>query len=87
MPYVCVLDPDGDIIRRLKRDGRAQAFDGWPCYHTQLDTFALSNRTVGIIGCAAGAPFAVRKRLPPAFEHHIVRSNHAVRADFLFRDY
>jgi uridine phosphorylase len=29
------------------------------CYHTQLDTFTLADRTVGIVGCAVGAPFAV----------------------------
>jgi uridine phosphorylase len=59
VPPVCILDPDGDIVRRLRRDGRAQALEGWPCYHTQLDTFMLGGRTVGIVGCAVGAPFAV----------------------------
>lgn len=59
VPPVCILDPDGDIVRRLRRDGRAQAFDGWPCYHTQLDTLVLNGRKVGIVGCAVGAPFAV----------------------------
>jgi uridine phosphorylase len=58
-PAVCILDPDGDIARRLRSDGRSQPFDRWPCYHTQLDTFALAGRTVGIVGCAVGAPFAV----------------------------
>ena len=59
VPAVCVLDPDGDIVRRLRTTGRARPFEGWPCYHTQLDTFTLAERTVGIIGCAVGAPFAV----------------------------
>jgi uridine phosphorylase len=59
VPPVCVLDPDGDIVRRLRRDGRAQTFSGWPCYHTGLDTFALAGQTLGIVGCAVGAPFAV----------------------------
>src|SRR5690348_10035171 len=58
VPAVCILDPDGDIVRRLRAEGRARPFD-WPCYHTQLDTFALAGETVGIIGCAVGAPFAV----------------------------
>ena len=59
VPSVCILDPDGDIVRRLRSDGRSKPFEGWPCYHTQLDVFDLAGRTVGIIGCAVGAPFAV----------------------------
>lgn len=59
VPNICVLDPDGDIVRWLRKTGQAQPFDGWPCYHTKLDTFLLAERTVGIIGCAVGAPFAV----------------------------
>ena len=59
VPTVCILDPDGDIVRRLRKEGRAKPFDGWPCYHTLLDTFDLAGTTVGIVGCAVGAPFAV----------------------------
>ena len=59
VPPVCILDPDGDIVRRLRKDGRAQAFKAWPCYHTELDTFALGAHRAGIVGCAVGAPFAV----------------------------
>jgi uridine phosphorylase len=59
VPRVCVLDPDGDIVRRLRATGQAQRFDAWPCYHTDLHTFALDGKTVGIVGCAVGAPFAV----------------------------
>jgi uridine phosphorylase len=59
VPAVCILDPDGDIVRRLRADGRAQRFAAWPCYHTQLDVFTLGGRTVGIVGCAVGASFAV----------------------------
>jgi len=58
VPAVCILDPDGDIVRRLRAERRAQRFD-WPCYHTDLDTFELAGQTVGILGCAVGAPFAV----------------------------
>lgn len=59
VPPVCILDPDGDILRRLKETDHACRFDGWPCYHTDLYTFPLAGRIVGIVGCAVGAPFAV----------------------------
>jgi uridine phosphorylase len=59
VPPVCILDPDGDIVRRLRQTGEAHPFEHWPCYHTRLDTFTLAGQTVGIVGCAVGAPFAV----------------------------
>jgi uridine phosphorylase len=59
VPPICILDPDGDLVRRLRQSGQTHAFESWPCYHTALDTFALAGQTVGIIGCAVGAPFAV----------------------------
>ena len=59
VPPLCVLDPDGDIVRRLRAEGRATPFPAWPCYHTQLDCFDLAGETAGIVGCAVGAPFAV----------------------------
>jgi hypothetical protein len=59
VPEICMLDPDGDIVRRLKAEGRAKRFDSWPCYHTDLYTFSLGGETVGILGCVVGAPFAV----------------------------
>ncbi len=59
VPTVCVLDPDGDLVRELRRRGVAQPFAGWPCYHTELDTFDLGGREVGIVGRVVGASFAV----------------------------
>jgi uridine phosphorylase len=59
VPAICILDPDGDIVRRLRHTGQAKPFENWPCYHTALDTFTLADKTVGIVGCAVGAPFAV----------------------------
>jgi uridine phosphorylase len=59
VPAVCILDPDGDIVRRLRKEARSKPFEGWPCYHTQLDAFELAGQTVGIVGYAVGAPFAV----------------------------
>ncbi len=59
VPRICILDPDGDIVRRLKRTGQATRVEAWPCYHTELFSFPLGGRPTGIIGCAVGAPFAV----------------------------
>ena len=59
VPPVCVLDPDGDIVRRLRTMGHAYPARDWPCYHSELYTFELDGRAVGIVGCAVGAPFAV----------------------------
>jgi uridine phosphorylase len=59
VPSVCVLDPDGDIVRRLREDGRARRDVSWPCYHTELYRFHERGVEIGIVGCAVGAPFAV----------------------------
>jgi uridine phosphorylase len=59
VPSVCLLDPDGDLVRALRSSGRANHFTGWPCYHTELDTFVLAGREVGIVGRVVGASFAV----------------------------
>lgn len=59
VPPVCILDPDGDLVRRLRKTGAAKPFAGWPCYHTELDTFDLGGQQVGIVGRVVGASFAV----------------------------
>ena len=59
VPSVCILDPDGDILRRLRNTGQAKRLESWPCYHTDLYAFSLAGVTTGIIGCAVGASFAV----------------------------
>jgi len=59
VPRVCLLDPDGDIVRRLKADGRARPHDGWVCYHTDLFIFDEDGITIGVVSCAVGASFAV----------------------------
>lgn len=59
VPAVCILDPDGDVVRYLKAAGAADRFASWPCYHTELHTFELAGATSGILGHAVGAPFAV----------------------------
>jgi len=59
VPEICILDPDGDILRVLRREGHASLAAGWACYHTELYSFDLAGETVGIVGYAVGAPFAV----------------------------
>jgi uridine phosphorylase len=59
VPRVCLLDPDGDIVRQLRADGRGQRHEGWVCYHTDLFVFEESGLTMGVVGCAVGASFAV----------------------------
>jgi uridine phosphorylase len=59
VPAVCVLDPDGDILRALRREGRASLSPAWACYHTDLYEFEDAGIRFGIIGCAVGASFAV----------------------------
>jgi uridine phosphorylase len=58
VPPVCILDPDGDIVRRLRETAESRPFASWPCYHTELDTFTLAGQTVGIVGRVVGASFA-----------------------------
>ena len=59
VPRICVLDPDGDIVRWLVGAQRAERDARWACYHTDLFIFGQDNMRFGIIGCAVGAPFAV----------------------------
>lgn len=59
VPLVCVLDPDGDIMRELVRAGRARRDPSWACYHTDLHVVQDGDTAYGIIGGAVGASFAV----------------------------
>ena len=60
VPEVCVLDPDGDLVRHLRTAGRAKPSPGWACYHTKLIEFVSpEGSATGVVGCAVGAPFAV----------------------------
>lgn len=60
VPEMCVLDPDGDLVRHLRASGQPRPSPGWACYHTELVEFALvDGTTAGVVGCAVGAPFAV----------------------------
>src|SRR5262245_5456790 len=59
VPEICILDPDGDIVRHLRRAGQAAPCRGWACYHTDLYAFRHRGQDYGIVGCAVGAAFAV----------------------------
>ncbi len=59
VPDICLLDPDGDIVRRLRAEGRAQRHAEWVCYHTDLYVFEEAGLVFGVVGCAVGSPFAV----------------------------
>ena len=59
LPTICILDPDGDILRNLLATNRATINPYWACYHTELFNFKYEGIEFGIIGCAVGAPFAV----------------------------
>jgi uridine phosphorylase len=59
VPAVCVLDPDGDIVRRLTAAGRAHRDTSWACYHTDLYRATERGLELGIVGRAVGASFAV----------------------------
>lgn len=59
VPAVCLLDPDGDVVRHLTATGRAREHPGWACYHTTLWEFDLDGVEVGVVGCAVGGSFAV----------------------------
>lgn len=51
VPKVCLLDPDGDIVRQLRAEGRARRHDEWVCYHTDMWVFDLDGHEIGVVGC------------------------------------
>jgi purine-nucleoside phosphorylase len=59
VPEICVLDPDGDLVRHLLRSGLGAPSPVWACYHTELVVFETDGIAFGVVGCAVGASFAV----------------------------
>ncbi len=59
VPEICILDPDGDMVRYLCNAGLAVRHPGWACYHTDLHVFRERGHEYGILGCIVGAAFAV----------------------------
>ncbi len=59
VPDVCVLDPDGDIVRQARAAGLARRDPDWACYHTELWRMSHDGLDLGVVPCAVGASFAV----------------------------
>ena len=59
VPEICILDPDGDIVRHLLAMNRVRRLSSWACYHTDLHAFEHEGLSYGVVGCAVGAAFAV----------------------------
>jgi uridine phosphorylase len=59
VPPVCVLDPDTDLVRHLRENGRAERVAHWACYHTDLYRMRGVGGDIGFVAGAVGAPFAV----------------------------
>lgn len=59
VPEICVLDPDGDLVRYLQAECGAEPALDWACYHTRLVEWGQADRRFGAVGNAVGAPYAV----------------------------
>jgi uridine phosphorylase len=59
VPRVCLLDPDGDIVRHLAATGVGHRHRGWACYHTEMWVTGAAGTELGVVGLVIGAPFAV----------------------------
>lgn len=59
VPPLCVLDPDGDLVRfvRARRGAVCSAY--WACYHTKMWEWREGDRHYGVVGSAVGASFSV----------------------------
>jgi len=59
VPAVCLLDPDGDVVRHLRSVGAARRCESWACYHSELWVTEVDGVTLGVVPCAVGGPYAV----------------------------
>ena len=48
---ICILDPDGDMVRHLLARAEARLEPAWACYHTQLFSFSRGANDFGSVGC------------------------------------
>ncbi len=49
VPRVCLLDPDGDIVRHLQATGRGVRHPGWACYHSEMWVTDLHGLSMGVV--------------------------------------
>ena len=59
LPQICILDPDGDIVRYVRSQHGGVRSATWACFHTELWEWEEEGRRFGAVGCAVGASFAV----------------------------
>ena len=59
LPPICVLDPDGDIVRYVRTRLGAVRSANWACYHTEMWEWDSGGMRLGVVGCAVGASFSV----------------------------
>lgn len=59
VPEICVLDPDGDLSSYVRDSSMGKRNLCWACYHTDLYNVEIEGLSVGIVGRAVGASFAV----------------------------
>ncbi len=59
IPAICLLDPDGDLLRYLLENKLASKNNCWACYHSSLYDFTVEGYTIGILPCVVGASYAV----------------------------
>lgn len=59
VPAVCLLDPDGDVVRHVITSHGGTRACSWACYHTDLIETSIMGVPLGLVGHAVGAPFAV----------------------------
>jgi len=88
IPAICILDPDGDMVRSLIACGHARLEPAWGCYHTQLFSFSRGEIDFGIVGrrrvCSAHRRGNVRVGLQIADQRDILRANRASAPTALF---
>ena len=56
VPAVCLLDPDGDVVRYLQQTGRGHRSESWACFHTGLWETEVERTPLGIVGNAVEHP-------------------------------
>ncbi len=59
VPNICILDPDGDLVDYLISKNKVVKSKCWACYHSDLYSFNICGKSVGIVPCVVGSSYAV----------------------------